>query len=92
MNSLPQDWIARAQRELGQRDLRGWLLYDFRGLNPIARRFLGLSGHASRRIYLFVPASGAATLLTHMIEAGSLPKLPDGVQHANESLSSMGGS
>lgn len=75
MSTPPRDWIARAQAAIAEQGLHGWLLYDFRGLNPVARRFLGLSGHASRRIYLFVPPSGPATVLTHMIEAGSLPDL-----------------
>lgn len=75
----PADWIPRAQAELAELGLAGWLIYDFRGLNKIARRFLDLSGHASRRVFLFVPADGDAVFLTHAIEAGSIPPLPEGV-------------
>lgn len=67
------DWIERAQAELVRQGLDGWLLYDFRGLNPILRRFVPLPGHATRRVFLYVPARGRPTFLTHKVEAGSIP-------------------
>ncbi len=70
------DWIARAQSELKAQDLAAWLLYDFRGSNPVFKRFLKLGGLLSRRVFLLVPAEGRPTLLVHAIERGSLPELP----------------
>lgn len=67
------DWINVAQAELGRLGLQGWLIYDFRGLNRIAGRFLKLGpGMLSRRVFLYVPAEGRPRLLVHAIEKGSL--------------------
>ncbi|CAN5880662.1 M24 family metallopeptidase [soil metagenome] len=71
------NWIETAQTELRKQNLAGWLLYDFRGSNPVAKRFLELGGGLlSRRVFLYVPATGTPTLLLHAIERGSLPELP----------------
>jgi Xaa-Pro aminopeptidase len=69
------DWLPILQAELRRGGLEGWLLYDFRGNNPVARQFLTLNGILSRRIFLFVPSEGRPTLLVHAIERGSLPEL-----------------
>ena len=70
------EWIDKAQGEIRAQGLAGWLLYDFRGSNPIAARFLDFGGFITRRVLLFVPAQGRPTLLIHAIERGSLPALP----------------
>src|SRR5512137_3145804 len=59
--------------------LDGWLLYDFRGLNPFPAQLLQLGrGILTRRWFLYVPAHGQATLIHHRIEAGSWRQvLPD---------------
>ena len=54
----------------------GWLLFDFRELNPLAMSVLGIKESGSRRFYYFVPASGEPTKLVHKIEAGALDHLP----------------
>jgi metallo-beta-lactamase family protein len=51
--------------------LDGWLFYDFRGCNPIARQILGISETLSRRWFLFVPATGTPKLLVSRVEVGS---------------------
>jgi hypothetical protein len=52
--------------------LDGWLLYDFRGLNPFPAQLLSLGrGILTRRWFLYVPAQGQAILIHHRIEAGS---------------------
>jgi len=50
----------------------GWLIYDFRGLNPFAGQLLA-AGPAilTRRWFLYVPAHGPATLIHHVIEGGA---------------------
>ena len=70
------DWIDKAQAEIRAQRLGGWLLYDFRGSNPIAKRFMGLGGLITRRAFLLVPPQGRPKLLIHAIERGSLPALP----------------
>src|SRR5437763_2406038 len=67
--------VQGAIRELG---LDGWLLYDFRGLNVLARRVLGLNPEhiLSRRWFYFVPARGEPRKLVHRIESGALDAYP----------------
>jgi Xaa-Pro aminopeptidase len=60
----------------------GWLLYDFRGLNVLARRIVGLSDDAmlTRRWFYFVPAKGEPRKLVHQIEPHALDSLPGSAQ------------
>jgi Xaa-Pro aminopeptidase len=71
--------ISRLQSVVRASDLDGWLLYDFRGLNPFPAQLLSLGpGILTRRWFLYVPAQGRATLIHHRIEAGSWQHvLPD---------------
>jgi Xaa-Pro dipeptidase len=62
--------LPRVQEALANAGLDGWLLYDFRGLNPIAGAMLGLEGMATRRIFALIPANGTPTAITHAIEQG----------------------
>ena len=54
----------------------GWLIYDFHGLNPIAVGMLQLQGMTTRRFFVYVPASGTPTALTHNIEQGPWNRWP----------------
>lgn len=56
----------------------GWLLYDFRGLNVLALRVLGIDEKEakSRRFFYFIPAKGTPQKLVHRIETESLDHLP----------------
>src|SRR5205823_8030656 len=71
--------VQAAVRDLG---LDGWLLYDFRGLNVLARRVVGLPPEhmLSRRWFYFVPARGEPRKLVHRIESGALDAYPGGKQ------------
>ena len=67
------------QLALREDDLDGWLLYDFHGSNPVARRIAGLNRTAkltTRRWYYLVPASGTPRALVHRIERDTLAHLP----------------
>jgi len=72
--------IAAVQAALKADGLDGWLLYDFRGLNPIAADVTAVarqSGHlATRRWYYLIPATGEPRGLVHAIEKDSLAHLP----------------
>lgn len=59
--------------------LRGWLLYDFRGLNPIARDLAPLPPHIflSRRWAYWIPAQGQPAWLVHAIEQGHFSAQPE---------------
>ncbi len=67
--------VQTALRELG---VDGWLLYDFRGLNVLARRVLAVPAGAilSRRWFYYVPAQGTPRKLLHRIEPHALDHLP----------------
>ncbi len=62
--------VARVQEALRERDLDGWLLYDFKDRNPIGRSLLGLEW-TTRRGFALVPATGRPRLLIHAIEHSS---------------------
>src|SRR5256714_7850366 len=72
--------IADVQRALAADSIDGWLLYDFRGLNPLASGVTAVNrqgGHlATRRWYYLIPASGSPRALVHAIEKGALAHLP----------------
>lgn len=73
--------LAAVQRALRDDGLDGWLLYDFHGSNPIARRLAGFDDDAkitTRRWYYLIPADGPPRGLVHAIEADRLDHLPGG--------------
>ena len=66
--------IQAAIREQG---VDGWLLYDFRGINILAKRVLGMSDvFLSRRWFYFIPANGEPRKLVHKIEPAALDAYP----------------
>ncbi|MCA9123454.1 MAG: M24 family metallopeptidase [Planctomycetaceae bacterium] len=70
--------IQAIQNALRKFEIDGWLLYDFRGTNPLARRVLGLSDDSvgSRRWFYCIPARGEPHKLVHRIETTALRALP----------------
>src|SRR2546429_409224 len=50
-------------QELSALGADGWLLYDFRKLNPIAGRILGDTGMGTRRLFVLLPHSGRPVAL-----------------------------
>lgn len=70
--------LAKIQAALLQFGVDGWLLYDFRGSNQLARRIVGFRDDqmGSRRWLYFVPARGEPRKLVHRIESGALDHLP----------------
>lgn len=56
------------QKALVEADLDGWLIFDFHGLNPVATGLLGLTGMATRRIFVLIPREGVPVAITHAIE------------------------
>jgi Xaa-Pro aminopeptidase len=70
--------LSAIQSALQHFGLDGWLLMDFRGSNILARRVLDLEARhpQSRRLFYFIPASGAPQKLVHRIESGALDHLP----------------
>lgn len=63
--------VSTIQQYLLDHDLDGWLLYDFRGQNPVALHVAGIQTSGTRRWFLWIPAQGAPTFLIHAIEAAA---------------------
>ena len=73
--------IPAVQGALKEEGLDGWLLYDFHGSNPIARRLTGLDNGGkmtTRRWFYLIPASGEPRRLMHAIEPYNLDHMPGG--------------
>jgi Xaa-Pro aminopeptidase len=70
--------IPAVQAALKEERLDGWLLYDFHGSNPIARRLAGIDRgtKTTRRWYYVIPATGEPKKLVHAIEPFNLDHLP----------------
>ncbi len=58
------------QEALATSGIDGWLLYDFRGSNPIARSVIGFdeSQIGTRRWFYLIPAKGEPVAILHVIE------------------------
>lgn len=61
--------ILAAQEFLRQQQVDGWLLYDFRGSNPLLMQLLPGKRWTTRRAWLWIAANGSPTLLAHSIDA-----------------------
>lgn len=70
--------VSAIQQALRQFGFDGWLLYDFRGSNVLARRVLGMGEMpvTSRRFFYCIPANGEPKRLVHRIETGAIDHLP----------------
>ncbi len=62
--------LAGVQRAIADAGVDGWLLYDFRHINPIAAGMLAREGMLTRRIFCFIPRRGNPVAVTHAIEQG----------------------
>jgi Xaa-Pro dipeptidase len=69
------DSIRRALVPAG---VDGWLLYDFRGSNPIARSLIGFDPRqiGTRRWFYWIPAQGEPVGIVHAIEREAVGKAP----------------
>jgi Xaa-Pro dipeptidase len=65
---LTPESLPLVQRALADAHVDGWLLYDFRGLNPVAAALMRLDGMTTRRAFAFIPTRGTPVAITHAIE------------------------
>src|SRR5690348_12308715 len=61
--------LTRLQPLIAAAGVDGWLLFDFRGRNPIAAAVLGAEIVGSRRVYVLIPPQGKPTALVHAVDA-----------------------
>ena len=70
--------ITAIQQALGEQGLDGWLLYDLRGSNPIARAVIGFDERqiGTRRWFYLIPQDGEPVAILHVIEPNALAGAP----------------
>lgn len=70
--------LKAIQQALGARDIDAWLLYDFRGSNPIARSVIGFDERqiGTRRWFYLIPRAGEPVGILHVIEPHALKGAP----------------
>lgn len=70
--------LAGIQQALAEHGIDGWLFYDFRGSNPIARSVIGFDENqiATRRWFFLIPRQGEPTAILHVIEPNALRGTP----------------
>lgn len=74
--TLTTETLGEFQRALTDAGLDGWLLYDFRGLNPISAGLMRLEGMTTRRAFAWLPARGKPVAISHAIEQGPWHRWP----------------
>lgn len=63
--------VARQAREyMAQAGVDGWLVYDYRGMNPIFGDTVGNTNlsHVTRPVWLWIPTSGPARMLVSFVD------------------------
>ncbi len=68
-----QDELRAALDGLGA---DAWLLFEFKGLNPVAGRILDLHGLNSRRLFVLLPPKGEPVAVVHRIELQAFRDFP----------------
>ncbi|HUL01973.1 MAG TPA: M24 family metallopeptidase [Gemmatimonadales bacterium] len=77
------DLDARALGDaLAEMGVDGWLLFDFRHVNPVAGRVLGEQavGMGTRRLFVLLPRTGKPVAIAHRIEQHALAGFPGEVR------------
>ena len=69
--------LSQAQEYMAQSGVDGWLLYEYRGMNPFFSQVTGRLSMITRPVFLFVPANGEAVLLTHHVDGGRFSGLEE---------------
>ena len=64
------DVVEQAQGYMQGQELAGWLLYDYRGMNPILWDTLGPVPHVTRPCWLWIPSRGSPQLLVSYVDQG----------------------
>src|SRR5256885_13911764 len=72
--------LAALREALAALGADGWLLFDFRSVNPVAGRVLAVGGMGTRRLFVLLPQRGAPVALVHRIELQPLQGFPGEVR------------
>ena len=69
------DTFSQAREYMHRHGLSGWLLYDYRGMNPIVEETLGPLPNVTRPVWVWVPADGDPLLLASFVDQGRFDHL-----------------
>ena len=67
--------VQDAQAHLIAQGLDGWLVYDYRGVNPVLWEAVGRIPNVTRPCWLWVPSEGAPRLLVSYVDKGRFAHL-----------------
>ena len=60
--------VQQAQEYMSSKGVDGWLIYDYRGLNPILSDTVGRVGHVTRPVWLWIPVQGDPHMLVSFVD------------------------
>ncbi len=75
MSASTDSVVQQAQVYMGGQDIEGWLLYDYRGMNPIFWDTVGQISNVTRPCWLWIPAQDAPQLLVSYVDQGRFTHL-----------------
>ena len=67
--------VQQAQEYMKGQHIEGWLLYDYRGMNPIFSDTVGPIPNVTRPCWLWVPSQGQPRLLASYVDRGRFAQL-----------------
>ena len=65
-----EDTLQQAREYMSSHDIDGWLVYDYRGMNPILQDTLGSLTNVTRPCWVWVPVDGEARILAGFVDQG----------------------
>jgi Xaa-Pro dipeptidase len=72
--------LERAQNYMRESAIDGWLVYDFRGHNPVMAQVAGAGKFVTRRNFLFIPRDGKIGVIAHFIDRDQFANLDAVIQ------------
>ncbi len=69
--------IQTAMRDAG---IGAWLIYDFRGTNPVWKRLIGRELWTTRRLFVWITATGDPKVLVHQVDREQMNGFPGKVE------------
>jgi Xaa-Pro aminopeptidase len=75
MRHLAQIDRGALQAGLAAAGADGWLLFEFKGVNPVSLRMLDVT-QGTRRLFVYLPKTGAPVAIAHKIELQPLADFP----------------
>lgn len=68
MNARISRIVCQAREFMSPKDIDGWLLYDYRGMNPIFWETIGYIPNVTRPCWFWIPAKGDPKLLVSQVD------------------------